>query len=50
MDSPVAEDGASVTTIAQPEETTDETPVCFVIMPFVEHDEAQGRPASLRRF
>jgi hypothetical protein len=26
-------------TIAQPEEATDETPVCFVIMPFVEHDE-----------
>jgi hypothetical protein len=26
-------------TIAKPEEATDETPVCFVIMPFVEHDE-----------
>ncbi len=26
-------------TIAQPEESTGETPVCFVIMPFVEHDE-----------
>jgi hypothetical protein len=26
-------------TIAQPAGTTDDTPVCFVIMPFVEHDE-----------
>lgn len=26
-------------TIAQPAGTTEETPVCFVIMPFVEHDE-----------
>jgi hypothetical protein len=31
--------GAEVETIAQPSEVTDETPVCFVIMPFVEHDE-----------
>lgn len=31
--------GAEAETIAQPPEATDETPVCFVIMPFVEHDE-----------
>jgi hypothetical protein len=31
--------GAAAETIAQPAEATDDTPVCFVIMPFVEHDE-----------
>lgn len=31
--------GGVAETIAQPAEATDETPVCFVIMPFIEHDE-----------
>ncbi len=31
--------GAAAETIAQPADSTDETPVCFVIMPFIEHDE-----------
>ncbi len=31
--------GATAETIAQPAEGGAETPVCFVIMPFVEHDE-----------
>lgn len=35
---PSAED-TPAKTIAQPDEATDDTPVCFVIMPFVEQDE-----------
>ena len=38
--SPTAESpGATAETIAQPAVAGNETPVCFVIMPFVEHDE-----------
>jgi hypothetical protein len=36
---PTEAPAAEVETIAQPPQVTDETPICFVIMPFVEHDE-----------
>jgi nucleoside 2-deoxyribosyltransferase len=36
---PTPTEAPAAETIAQPAETTDETPVCFVIMPFVVHDE-----------
>lgn len=36
---PPVDSEPSAETIAQPDESTDDTPLCFVIMPFVEHDE-----------
>jgi hypothetical protein len=36
---PVADEGPAAETIAKPDEAGDDAPVCFVIMPFVEHDE-----------
>jgi hypothetical protein len=35
----VVDGGAAAETIATPDEAGEDTPVCFVIMPFVEHDE-----------
>ena len=38
-ESPVHGGEAAAETIATPDEASEDTPVCFVIMPFVEHDE-----------